>query len=357
MLAPRQSNQATSWPKTAPEDPAVDIVRLPNEAELRDLLRLRSKLSIDGLFKEVLLDPIRDIADRPGKKIRGKLVDLGYELASTGDSSKHRSCRLASEVVELIHAGSLVVDDIEDGSAVRRGQPALHRRYGLPIALNAGNWLYFWPLEILRSMGLPEEKELTVYRYYHRTLLRAHFGQALDVGARVDSIEQARVPDTCLATMELKTGALTAFALVLGGILGSASAALVSSLDDFGHGFGVTLQMFDDLGNLTSRKDGSKRFEDLKLRRPSWVWGCAAQCYSRKGYAEFVSAVQRLPETAPLEDWLEKNNFVATAREQILAYLDGVHGRFAMSAAHACFHRDVLDKLWQLERTVAEAYD
>jgi geranylgeranyl pyrophosphate synthase len=330
---------------------------LPNEAELRDLLGLRNKVAIDGLFKEVLLDPIRDLAERPGKKIRGKLVELGYELATTGDSSKHRSCRLASEVVELIHAGSLVVDDIEDGSAVRRGQPSLHRRYGLPIALNAGNWLYFWPLEILRSMGLPKEKELTVYRYYHRTLLRAHFGQALDVGARVDSMEQARVPDICLATMELKTGALIAFALVLGGILGSASEALVSSMDDFGHGFGVTLQMFDDLGNLTSRMNGSKRFEDLKLRRPSWVWGCAAQRYSTKAYAEFVSAVQRLPEAGPVEDWLEKNNFVATAREQTLAYLAGVHGRFAMSAAHASFHRDVLDKLWQLERTVAEAYD
>jgi hypothetical protein len=95
----------------------------------------------------------------------------------------------------------------------------------------------------------------------------------------------------------------------------------------------------------------------LKLRRPSWVWACVAQCSSSKVYDEFVSAVQRLPETGPVEDWLEKNDFVVTAREQILAYLNGVHGRLARSSAYASLRRDVLDKLWQLERTVAEAYD
>jgi hypothetical protein len=54
-------------------------------------------------------------------------------------------------VVEFIHAGSLVVEDIEDGSRIRRGRVALHVRYGMPVALNAGNWLYFWPFELLKK--------------------------------------------------------------------------------------------------------------------------------------------------------------------------------------------------------------
>src|SRR5882724_12857381 len=121
-----------------------------------------------------------------------------------------------AEVVELIHAGSLVVDDIEDGSTIRRGKPALHIRYGLSTALNAGNWLYFWPFQLIRALELPNRTALSVYECYHRTLLRAHFGQAMDLGSRVDRLLQTRVPEVCLATMELKTGALMGFAMMLG---------------------------------------------------------------------------------------------------------------------------------------------
>jgi hypothetical protein len=50
----------------------------------------------------------------------------------------------------------------------------------MPIALNAGNWLYFWPAALLKQSGLSEDDLLLVYEHYHSTLLRAHFGQALD---------------------------------------------------------------------------------------------------------------------------------------------------------------------------------
>jgi geranylgeranyl pyrophosphate synthase len=133
-----------------------------------------------------------------------------------------RQCRIGAEVVELIHAGSLVVDDIEDGSRIRRGKPALHMRYGLPIALNAGNWLYFWPLELVKALELPSETTLSVYEYYHETLLRAHFGQAIDLGSRVDKLPQNCVAEVCRASMALKSGALMGFAMVLGGAIGRA---------------------------------------------------------------------------------------------------------------------------------------
>lgn len=43
---------------------------------------------------------------------------------------------------ELIHNGTLVVDDIEDNSELRRGQPCLHKKYGIDVAINAGNGLF-----------------------------------------------------------------------------------------------------------------------------------------------------------------------------------------------------------------------
>ena len=144
---------------------------------------------------------------------------LSYRLLAEGSTPSHVEtvqCGICAEVVELIHAGSLVVDDIEDGSTIRRGKPALHIRYGLPTALNAGNWLYFWPFQLIKALELPNRTALSVYECYHRTLLRAHFGQAMDLGSRVDRLLQTRVPDVCLATMELKTGALMGFAMMLG---------------------------------------------------------------------------------------------------------------------------------------------
>ena len=66
----------------------------------------------------------------------------------------------------------------------RRGKLALHIRYGLPMALNAGNWLYFWPFELIRTLELPSETTLSVYEYYHRTRLRAYFGQATLLGPK-----------------------------------------------------------------------------------------------------------------------------------------------------------------------------
>jgi hypothetical protein len=60
-------------------------------------------------------------------------------------------------VVESLHAGSLIVDDIEDDSDLRRDAATLHRIYGVPVALNAGNWLYFWPQVLLSRIPLTDE--------------------------------------------------------------------------------------------------------------------------------------------------------------------------------------------------------
>ncbi len=61
-----------------------------------------------------------------------------------------------------LHLGSLIVDDIEDGSPIRRGGPALHLQIGTPLALNAGNWLYFLPGLLVSRLELPQTRELSL---------------------------------------------------------------------------------------------------------------------------------------------------------------------------------------------------
>jgi geranylgeranyl pyrophosphate synthase len=342
------------------DSPPNDL--LADNANLTKLLGLKCGASLEDIIQIALLNPVKDLTSNHGKRIRGQLVHLGCRLVTEGPPcsviAAKQQCRTCAEVVELIHAGSLVVDDIEDGSRIRRGKPALHIRYGLPIALNAGNWLYFWPFELVKALELPSETTLSVYEYYHQTLLKAHFGQAIDLGSRVDRLLQSCVAEVCRASMELKTGALMGFAMVLGGAIGGAPKATILALDDFGRELGVALQMFDDLGNVLGIREPSKRYEDLTLYRPSWAWACAAKASSPNGYQQFVSAVNNLPDTRELEAWINQHNLIETMRESARNQLESAYNRLreGLESQHARWSPRAFEELRRLGEEIALAY-
>jgi geranylgeranyl pyrophosphate synthase len=334
---------------------------LPEDRSLAELLGFDDAPAVEDILRTALLHPIADLTSNPGKRIRAQLVSFSYRLLSgemPPSVAAAKRCRSCAEVVELIHAGSLVIDDIEDGSTVRRGRSALHVRYGMPIALNAGNWLYFWPFQLLKEAGLGEEDLLLVYERYHRTLLRAHFGQALDLGSKVDTLAQNSVTEVCLASMRLKTGALMGFATLLGGALADASERSLSILDDFGRDLGVALQMFDDLGNVIGRCEPSKRYEDLILSRPSWVWACAAQIGNSDDYREFVAAAHKLPEAGDLEAWMERHRLIQTTRQSARAHLDRCFEnlRYRLRAEGVRWSARAFDELRAVGEEIAVAY-
>ena len=294
------------------------------DGRLAELLGIAHTEAVESALRSALLDPVASLTANPGKRIRAQLVAMTYRLFHDERAvslSAAKQCRDCAEVVELIHAGSLIVDDIEDGSAMRRGRPAMHVQYNLPLALNAGNWLYFWPFELLKDAGLTDEQLISAYERYNRTLLRAHFGQALDLGAKMAQLPQHSVAEVCLAGMTLKTGALMGFAAALGGTVAGRSQPVQSLLEQFGVDLGVALQMFDDLGNVIGKCDPQKRYEDLTLARPSWVWACAANNSDAYVYEEFLEATAKLPDVQPLERWLGAHDLVrvtrASARQQL----------------------------------------
>lgn len=312
---------------------------------------------VQDLLSDVLLRPMRDLLDRRCKKIRARLVQLGFELALNGQHPNGLSPHLEKfqEIIEVLHAGSLAIDDVQDGSKMRRGDACLHLRYGLPIALNTGNTLYFWPLEMIRQMHLAIKTEVALYRLYHRTLLRAHMGQALDVGVSVDALPQERVAHVSLAAIELKSGALTALALLMGAVGTQAEEKLIDLLDEFGHGFGMGLQMFDDVGNLKGATEPAKRWEDLMLRRPTWVWAVAARNYPKEIYEQFVWGVRQLPNDFYLERWFKQHDFVALAKSLAQRHFDQCFDKlnqYPFSPVQLA----TLGRLAGLAKDVAQAY-
>ena len=342
-------------------DPSLDHF-LPDEAELEGLLGLNAGPSICNVLRSALLCPIEELTWNHGKRVRGQLVTLGYRLVVDADELRGHMlelCRICSEVVELIHAGSLIVDDIEDGSRTRRGRPALHIRYGMALALNAGNWLYFWPFQLLKQLRLPTDKLIYAYEHYHRTLLRAHFGQALDLGTRIDGIPRCHIEELCLASMRLKTGALMGFALSLGGLAAGAPRPILSIFDEFGADLGVVLQMFDDLGNMTGKCAPEKKYEDLLLHRPSWVWAWAARTTGKQAYGQLVAAVKKLPDAKELEAWAERHELINLGRQSARRHLDlAFHKLRRRLDAHSVpWSRTVFDELKALGDGIAVAYE
>ncbi|MEY2933426.1 MAG: hypothetical protein RL033_4175 [Pseudomonadota bacterium] len=239
-----------------------------SEQVLTKLLGPDSAALGEPIWNRALRGPVRDFVERPSKALRAGLLASCHQLAGGRGSCPDE----LSAIVEILHAGSLIIDDIEDASTARRGRPALHLMHGLPVALNAANWMYFWALSLLQDLPLGEKSQLLLHRWALRTLLRCHHGQSLDLTANVYELRQADVAGVVRATTELKTGALMEFAAVLGAVAAEASPEQTEEFARFGREMGVALQMLDDVGGLSSERRCHKGHEDLLLGRPTWPW-------------------------------------------------------------------------------------
>ena len=331
------------------------------DGRLAEMLGLAPSAAVESALGSALLDPMAALINNPGKRLRAQLVTMTYRLFHDDRAvsfAAAKQCRDCAEVVELMHAGSLIVDDIEDGSQMRRGRPALHVQFGVPLALNAGNWLYFWPFELLKEPALPQNKWLFAYERYNRTLLRAHFGQALDLGAKLPHMPQDSVAEVCLADMTLKTGALMGFAALLGGTVAGEPDRVLEALDAFGVDLGIALQMYDDLGNVIGKCDPQKRYEDLSLSRPSWVWACAANCTDAYEYETFLQAVAELPCIESLESWIDSHDLIPTTRASARQHLDRAFDRLKQRLCESdiAWSSRAFNELRQLGEEIAVAY-
>ncbi len=299
-------------------------LRMPSAAEVLKAVQFSDvDVHVGPHLDKVLLGPLNDVGARRAKNIRRRVVEIAYGLSGekaplTADTKERREAITAcGKILEQIHMASLIVDDIEDDSKVRRGEKTLHRKYGMPVALNAGNWLYFWQLHELRCLNLPAEIELRMYRYCMDMYVGAHCGQAFDVGMPIDQVKTRDIPDFCLASIRLKTGALMKFAMGVPSILSGVTNKRLQLLESFGENFGIALQCFDDIGNASTKVPPEKRFEDLKLMRPTWIWAVAAEELSQKDLTEFFESVKKYREDPVLLDrTLERMNLRKIAYER-----------------------------------------
>lgn len=234
----------------------------------------------EGVWLDTLYGPLAQFLGRSGKLLRARLVRHAWRLAGGRGEPAQALCLLP----EILHSASLIVDDIQDGAATRRGGPALHRVIGTDRALNAANWLYFWPYRLLDELRLPAVRRRACVELVTTTLLDCHRGQALDLGAQVWALTQETLPELVAEQSRLKTGRLTALCMGLGALAAGARPQRVALLQGIGEQVGVALQMLDDLTAVLLPARHDKAAEDLGAGRPTFAWVLAAQRCSEFGF-------------------------------------------------------------------------
>ncbi len=234
------------------------------------------------LWQTGLYDPVNHIAQSCGKRLRAELVELSFRLAG----GKGEVSNDLLEFVELLHAGSLVIDDIEDDSHMRRGQPTLHRVFGTPLAINTGNWMYFSALEKLQYLPLSPTQLSLVMGETLTTIRQCHEGQALDIAAKIVELDRLHVYPTVRAITRLKTGGVTALAAKFGALLAGATAETQESFHSFGMQLGISLQIQNDFSELKSGCVSGGRTDDLRNNRVTWPWAWASRLRSPRRFVE-----------------------------------------------------------------------
>jgi len=206
-----------------------------------------------------------------GKRLRAILLLAAYRAAGgTGDVSA------LGAAVEVVHAYSLVHDDLPcmDDDDMRRGRPTVHRAHGIPAATAAG--LAMVPLaaraatDAARTIGLDDLQTGAIVR----ELMRAS-GAGGMIGGQLLDLEGEGAPLT-LAELErvhrMKTGALIAASVRIGGLAARASDAILTAFDRYGSAIGLAFQIADDVLDVTSTTDelGKTAGRDAALNKSTY---------------------------------------------------------------------------------------
>ncbi|MFW6002910.1 MAG: polyprenyl synthetase family protein [Halanaeroarchaeum sp.] len=333
---------------------------LSREMTAEDVARLfgepRYTYDTDAL-NEGLVEPTWDLLDRGGKRWRPVLFLKLVE----GLGADPEDYLPYATIPEILHTGTIIVDDVEDGATLRRGEEAIHLRYGTDVALNAGNALYFIPLKIVaRNPGdLSPERQLAVYEMLSHELNRTHLGQGTDIvwhnRCSIDITE-----DEYLEMSACKTGCLGRIAGRLAALVTGQSQAVETALARYAESLSIAFQIGDDIldvkHSLDEAGDFGKAFgNDIREGKRTLLVVHAVQEGTDEQAArlEAILTADSVSDDEILEaiDILQATGSVEYARERALEmaadareHLEGLDLESGVAAELGEFTRFVIDR-------------
>ena len=307
-----------------------------------------------------LAAPMSDYPSRRGKALRPSVC-----LATCEAFGGPLDDALPSAVaLEILHNAFLVHDDIEDASLLRRGEPTLHRRYGTPLALNAGDGLALQAMATLR-----ENIELLGPRLAERIMVEFDFmsqqtvaGQALELGWCRDNRVDLDPDDYLELIMKKTCWYTTVLPLRVGALVGSKGTAELDSMIEFGFHLGAAFQIRDDILNFVGDQGlyGKEALGDLLEGKRTLMLIhllASAQPADRRWLVTYLDSIagpttlRGGPPRARTDDVVRKHRLrqrVRSGGRPVRHHVDG--RRLRRSRRHPCssFHRRLVS--YMIER-------
>ncbi len=208
-------------------------------------------------IQHALADPIWTLLDRGGKRWRAIL----FLIIVDGVGEDPEEFLPFACLPEILHNGTIIVDDVEDQASKRRGEAALHHAHGMDIALNAGNAMYFIPLKVLNGEygELDDSQRLAAYEMLTYELNRTHLGQGMDICWHNETevtVDEQQYYEMCAC----KTGCLARIVARLASIVTGQSEETEKQLARYAEELSIAFQIGDDILDIEHTLDQAGAF-------------------------------------------------------------------------------------------------
>ena len=176
-----------------------------------------------------------------GKRLRPYMVIRSCQILG----GKISNAMPAASAVEMVHNFTLVHDDIMDNDDMRHGVPTVHKKFGMPIAILAGDVLFSKAFQIISESKLSASATIKLVSRLSKACVDVCEGQLLDV----KMAEDKRIPTQAeyITMIGKKTAALFDVSCAMGAICATNKSNDISNLSSFGRNLGIAFQITDDL--------------------------------------------------------------------------------------------------------------
>jgi geranylgeranyl pyrophosphate synthase len=267
-----------------------------------------------GLKDNPTDDVLRDILLAGGKRIRPLLTALAYQAFSKDPDSEVLQYLAMS--VECFHKASLVHDDIEDGDDQRYGKETVHKKHGIPVAINLGDLLIGEGYRLISECSLDPvvmKACIIIISSGHRLMSE---GQGAELIARRNN--EILSVNEVINIFRSKTAEAFRVSLLTGAVAGGADNGSVTILEEFSYLIGTAYQLKDDLEDITKAGEGNV------LRNPSVVISALAEKMgeSEKEILKSLVAGNDINEIRNLIKKYNINNYIDCLIEEYLIRID-----------------------------------
>ena len=274
-------------------------------------------------YETVVAGAYNYLAGNSGKNIRSQFMKAFNAWLDVPEDD----LKIIDDAIAMLHTASLLVDDIEDDSDLRRGFPVAHKIFGIPQTLNSANYHYFCAMKQLQRLGNAE-----VMTAFVDELLQLHRGQGMDLHWR-DTLT-CPTEDEYLGMVRNKTGGL--FRLCVKVMQAQSKKSSPPDCIPLADAFGLLFQIRDDYQNICSPDYAESKGEFEDLTEGKFSFPVVHSILHSEGNPELLNILRQRPTDLAVKRYA-------------IRYIEGT-GSFEHT-------RRTLDALMKRARTMVDSID